>query len=113
MARQVQTTANGNAADTGTPITPAPTRPQAPDVTLTRAPTPAGYGMNGDRSRVSVDPGQNVESPLAANLRAGDTALAAVIAGKPIETNGPTGQERPINPTPFPTAHGHRNRSGE
>jgi hypothetical protein len=115
MARQVKTTARGNATDTGTPITPAPTRPQAPDATNVRNPTPVGYGQNGDRSRVSVDPGKTVQSPLAANLRAsvGDAALDAVIAGKPIGTDGPTGQERPINPAPFPTTHSMRNRSGE
>lgn len=115
MARQVKTNASGNSADTGTPITPAPTRPQAPDATLVRAPTPSGYGQNGDRNRVSVDPGKTVQSPLAANLRAsvGDAALDAVISGKPIGTNGPTGQERPIDPRPFPPAHGMRDRKGE
>lgn len=109
--------AAGNAPDTGSPgFTPAPTRPAAPDViSAPRHGTPAGYGMNSDAGAVSLVPGQQRLSPLAANMKAtrDDPALDAVISGQPIGNTGPTGQERPIDPTPYPTTHGMRDRSGE
>src|SRR5579864_8112205 len=117
-AGDIPATAAGNApTNTGAPgPTPAPTRPAAPDViSAPRHGTPAGYGMNSDAGPVSLAPGLQRLSPLATNMVAtrDDPALAAVISGKPIGNDGPTGQERPIDPTPYPTTHGMRNRSGE
>ena len=122
MAISVKEAAKGNAPSTGTPgFTPAPTKPQPPDVTMVRNPTAAGYGMNGYTGRSSVDPGKTVISPLAAAIKAdvNDPALDAVIAsgmGKKTTIDSSsklTGQERPISDTPFPPAHGMRSRVGE
>jgi hypothetical protein len=80
--KPVKTTATGNAADTGTPVSIAPTRPAAPDeVSSVRAPSRAGHGMNGYAGASSLAPGQMTRSPLADNLVAtvGDAALDAVV----------------------------------
>jgi hypothetical protein len=71
--------------------------------------------MSGDPGPVSLAPGLQRLSPLATNMKAtrDDPALDAVISGKPIGNDGPTGQERPISSEPFKPAHGMRNRSGE
>lgn len=87
MATQVKTNASGNASNTGAPgPTPASAKkvvPQAPDqVTFVRRPSPSGYGMNGPQPS-SINPGQQMISPLAANLKAtvdDDGALDTVIA---------------------------------
>jgi hypothetical protein len=71
MAIKVKTTAAGNGPATGMQKTPAPTRPAAPDeVTAIRAPTRAGYGMNGDTSRSNTNPGEQNKSILARNMEA-------------------------------------------
>ncbi len=67
--KKVQTTATGNAADNGTPVTPAPTRRAAPDVaSAVRAPSRAGVGMNGYAGASSLEPGVFTRSPLGDNI---------------------------------------------
>ena len=89
MAQNVKTNAKGNSANTGAPgPTPGPTKkviPTAPDaVSFVRKPTPAGYGQNGPANPSSINPGQTLMSPLAANLKAssddGEGCLDTVIA---------------------------------
>jgi hypothetical protein len=82
--KPVKTTATGNAADTGTPVSLPPIKPAkvaAPDVvSQTRNEQNAGshYGLNGYRGPSSLNPGEAVKSPLADNMSGDDTVLAAV-----------------------------------
>lgn len=82
--KAVQTTATGNAADTGTPVSLPPTKPArvaAPDVvSQVRNEQNAGsfYGLNGFRGASSVNPGEVTKSPLAENMQGDDPVLAAV-----------------------------------
>lgn len=68
--KPVKTTVSGLAKDTGTPVTPAPTKRAAPDeVTNIRAPSRAGYGMNGFQGGSSLPPGVGgPQSPLGQNM---------------------------------------------
>lgn len=116
-------TAKGNGPSTGTPKTPAPTRPAAPDViSRIRAPSTLGYGMNDALNPASIDPGQQLLSPLAENLKAsgddGEGMLDRVIArgtakGTAADVELQSPQTRAVDDTPLPTAFGMRNRSGE
>src|ERR1700688_2366549 len=76
--------AEGNSPPTGMSKTPAPTRPAAPDVvSKMRQPSAQGAGMNGPLNPSSIDPGKQLLSPLAANLKASvddDGVLDNVIA---------------------------------
>jgi hypothetical protein len=88
MAYQVKTTAKGDAANTGAPgPTPAPkAKPQPPDqISKVRAPTNAGgYGLNGFVGRSSLNPGEQLLSPMAESLKAasddGESVLDTVVA---------------------------------
>jgi hypothetical protein len=78
MAKQVKTTAQGNAPGAGPVKTPPPNQ-----ILHVRGPSAAGYGMNNDPNASSVDPGKAVMSPLAANLKSSvddDGVLDTVIA---------------------------------
>jgi hypothetical protein len=119
MAISVKQAAKGDAAQTGAPgFTPAPkAKPQPPDaISQVRNPTPAGYGQNNFAGRSSLNPGEQLLSPMAASLKAaqddGEGVLDTVIArgAKSAEGNFET---RPEPVTPYPPAHGMRNRSGE
>lgn len=122
MARQVTTNAKGDAPDTASPgPTPAPKArvvPSAPDeISMVRHPTPNGYAMNGPQPS-SINPGQQMLSPMAANLKAssddGEGVLDAVIAkGTARNDDRVTSQLRSIADKAQPTTFGMRNRSGE
>jgi hypothetical protein len=96
--------ATGNAPNTGAPgPTPAPTRPLAPDL-ISRIRDPqegARYGQNsGAENPSSIDPGQQLLSPLAANLKSSvhDDAIDRVIAeGTARQDDFITGQLRAIS----------------
>jgi hypothetical protein len=105
MAHNANQPAKGNAPNTGSPgPTPAPKArvvPQAPDqITFVRKPSPAGYGQNGPQPS-SINPGQQMLSPMAANLKAssddGEGVLDTVIArGTARQDESVTGQLRKI-----------------
>lgn len=72
MAIIVEKAARGDAPATGMQKSKAPTRPAPPDaVSHVRAPTAQSYGENGPLHNASrTNPGEFVQSDLAANLRA-------------------------------------------
>ena len=115
MAKQVQTNARGNSdPNAGSNKTPGPTKrvvPQAPDqISAIRKPSPAGYGMNGPQPS-SINPGQQMLSPLAANLKAssddGQSCLDTVIArGTARQDDVVTTQLRKIADKACPQAFG-------
>lgn len=79
--RNVKTTATGNAADTGTPVSIAPTKP--PRIRFSDDFGGKGdlnYGRNRQNLPSSVEPGATVESDLAKDLRTtvNDPVLDAV-----------------------------------
>ena len=109
--KKVQTTATGNAADTGTPVSLPPTRRAAPDeVSSVRAPSRAGYGMNGFSGASSTPPGVLTRSPLGDNLvdSVNDPALDAILksgtANGRVETGAP--QTRDVGKSTVPDAQG-------
>jgi hypothetical protein len=113
--KPVKTTATGNAADTGTPVTPAPTRRAAPDeVTSVRSPSRAGYGMNNYPGASSLAPGQMTRSPLGDNLAdsMNDPTLDAIVK-LGTARNNTTGetmapQTRTLLPGNVPDAYGQQ-----
>jgi hypothetical protein len=112
--QQVKTTAKGNAANTGAPgPTPAPkAKPQQPDqISQVRAPTHVGYGMNSFAGRSSLNPGEQLLSPMALSLKAasddGENVLATVVAkGTARRDSSITSQLRDIAPGNVPDAFG-------
>lgn len=122
-ARPVKKPAQGNAKNTGAPgPTPAPVKYVNP--TLNEKDFKPGYGTNHFTGASSVAPGQTAESDLARDLRSkaaqGDAGdLLGRIASRgttrgnaaAVELQSP--QTRDVDDSPYPTAHGMRNRSGE
>lgn len=114
MARQVDTTAKGNAPGAGPVKTPGPTRPAAPDVISQARLGGDGYGQNSGRNNPSVIPsGSQKLSPLAANMKASvddggalDTVIARGTAKQDVSV---TGQLRDIAAKSQPISYGHKN----
>ena len=108
--------AKGNAADTGTPVTPAPTKSAMPDlVSKVRAPSQQGYSQNGPANPSSIAPGTQLLSPMAQVLKEaqddGEHALDAIIAHG---TRGaPTWETRPVSDKGYPPAHGMKSRASD
>ena len=122
MARTVVKPAHDNASgsDTGMPKTIPPTRPArlGPDVISTPRQPRGGsqYGQNQFGGRSSTSPGEMVRSPLATSIkdaseRGSDAVLDSIIEKG--TADAAADQLRKVDPTPYPTAHGMRNRSGE
>jgi hypothetical protein len=103
--------ADGNAADTGTPVTPAPTKKYtAPDViSRPRQPLNAGQGQSGGAENPSsIPPGTQLLSPLAEVLKqAGDDGtLDKIVSGENIADP----QLRELAPGNVPDAFGMKSQ---
>jgi len=108
-SHDVEASAKGDRADTGTPVQPK-MRPAAPDqISFVRKPSPQGPGMNGPQAS-SVPPGVLALSPMAANLKAstddGEGVLDRIIADGVKLDNTITSQLRTLAPGNVPDAHG-------
>ncbi len=118
MARRSTQPAVGNAADTGTPITPAPRKNVAPDqISRIRAPGPVSYGQNdGAANPSSIAPGTQLSSAMAKSLKEaqGSKFLDMVISGA--LHNDASGvpdidiEERKISADQYPASHGMKSR---
>lgn len=127
--RPATTTATGDARDTGTPVSLAPTKP--PRIRFADDFGGAGtlnYGRNRSMTPASIAPGTTIKSDLADDLRTtvGDSVLDAVqrfgtaamrapLVGDNVEdVRGiPATQLRPLTDKPaVPPAHGMRRRGG-
>ncbi len=115
MAIIVEKAARGNAPATGMQKSKAPTRPAPPDaVSHVRAPTAQSYGENGGLNNMSrTNPGEFVQSDLAANLRAsvddpiGDRLRTRTLAdakadGTDVDLQSP--QLRKVDSTSYPVS---------
>lgn len=70
------------------------------------------FGANAYDGGSSDVPGQRTRAALTVNNDDGDAVLNAIKSGGAKSQDG-NGQTRDVDPTPYPTAHGMRNRSGE
>jgi hypothetical protein len=113
MAIKVKAAGDGPA--TGMPKSLPPVKPAAPDeVSQVRAPTKAGYGMNGYEGRSSTSPGETVRSPLSLNMEAASddeglldriARLGVANSGDQVDLQSP--QTRKVDASAYPTSFGH------
>jgi hypothetical protein len=112
--------ADGNAPDTGMPVTPAPTKKLAPDV-ISAPKNPAsvgGYGMNasGLANPSSIPPGTRLNSKMADVLAEGqddgEGALETIVReGTSKRDDMITGQLRKIAEGNVPTVRGMKRQT--
>jgi hypothetical protein len=115
--------APGDAANTGTPVTPSPTKKYiAPDlISAPRAPiSGGGYGQSGGvglNNPSSIPPGTRLTSKLGEVLAEasddGEGVLEKIIAGQghgDNEQDATADLRRKIDITPFPSVHGQTSR---
>ena len=107
LGRNPKTSAKGNAADTGTPMSVAPvTRydPRVKDHTWGRG----SYGANGWSGASSIEPGAATARPTIAQNA--DSVLDQIVATNRRPTNSPdaavTNLDRKISDASYPAAHG-------
>jgi hypothetical protein len=128
--RSVETTATGNAKDTGVPVSQPPVKRVAAKLDF-GGKGDQGYGSNRYGGPSSLNPGQTMESPLATDLRTtaaaggddvletvqkfGAAAMRSPLPGDEVENvkGLPASQLRDVSNNGYPPAYGMAKRGAD
>lgn len=102
--------APGRKADTGTPVTPAPTRTAPANVAAATKIAADSYGQSGFAAPSSLDPGQKLNAKLSV-INDPEGVLATVQDKGTSMDLGP--QLRPVLDTQLPSAHGMKRQTAD